>query len=144
MSTGKHWHSALIIGDEGDDVSASVGGLGGTGKEAGLLSRRSNQASGDPDIPWRWQQLTPIHESRSRRPGMLLLGRDRVLVAGGERRSVELLHLPRGDKDRGVWTLLTQLLENDLYTTFLVNYNNDALAIGSLRTRLVKFEKSSN
>ncbi len=132
MPEGNHWHSALVIDDENDDNASVlvVGGLGGAGKEARLLSRHSNHASRDPETQWRWQRLTSMHESRSRRPGMLHLGGDRILVAGGDRRSVELLRLPRGDNDRGEWTLLIQPLEKEFYTTFLVNFNNVFLAIG--------------
>ncbi len=64
----------------------------------------------------------PMHDSRRRRPGILLLGRGRVLVASGDRRSVELLHLARTGDERGVWTLLNPHLENDVHTNFLVNF----------------------
>ncbi len=107
-----------------------VGGLGGTGKEAGLLSRRLSHASKDPEIPWRWQQLTPMHESRSTCPGMLLLGKDRVLVTGGESRSAEILHLPGDDTDIGVWTQIRMPLTMSCFRTFLVNFNNRILAFG--------------
>ncbi len=132
MFVRKHFHSAMFVGDE-DDVDVAilvVGGLGGTGKEAGLLSRRSNHASRDPEIQWRWQQLTPMHESRSRRPGMLLLGRDRVLVAGGESRSAEILQLPLNDNDSGVWTRIRMPLTKNFFITFLVNFNDRTLAFG--------------
>ncbi len=132
MFEGKLYHSALFVGDE-DDGDASVlvvGGLGATGKEAGLLSRHFNQASGDPGIPWRWQRLTPMHESRPRRPGMINLGRDRVLVAGGGSGLVEILHLPRDDNDSGVWTRIRMPLTNNFFITFLVNFNDRTLAFG--------------
>ncbi len=61
---------------------------------------------------------------------MLLIGKDRVLVAGGRSRLVELLQLPLNENDRGVWTLFTQPLTQDFYATFLVNFNNRILAFG--------------
>ncbi len=132
MFARKHFHSALFVG-EVDNVDASVlvvGGLGGTGKEAGLLSRGSTHASRDPETQWRWQRLTSMHESRSRRPGMLLLGRDRVLVAGGGSGLAEILHLPREDNDSGVWTRIRVPLTMRFFGTFVVNFNNRILAFG--------------
>ncbi len=107
-----------------------VGGFGGTGKEAGLLSGHSNQAGSDEEIQWKWQQLSQMNESRRNCPGMLLLGRDRVFVAGGGTRLAEILHLSLNDNDRGIWTLLTQPLTQAFRETFLVNCNNRILAIG--------------
>ncbi len=70
-------------------------------------------------------------EERPDGPGMLLLGRDRVLVAGGswDNATAEVLQLPRDALDRGVWTLLTHQLTQPLGTTFLVNFNARIFAV---------------
>ncbi len=107
-----------------------VGGYGGNGKEAELLTnhphqRRGGQGSGGS--AWRWQQLSPMQEKRPWRPGILLLGRERVLVVGGGvsgSKTAEILQLPRDDTDMGVWTLLTQKMTRGFCDNFLVNFNN--------------------
>ncbi len=81
--------SALFIGtgaDDGDATVLAVGGEGGTMKEAALLTNRMHQTrgqQGNRGSQWRWQQLPPMHENRPCQPGLLLLGRGRVLVCGG-------------------------------------------------------------
>ncbi len=141
MPAKKFSQSALFISHGDDDATVLVvGGCHGSGKEAAILSSRSGQPTRDQGNPWRWQKLSPMQRSRPHCPGMLLLGRDRALVAGGGNRSAEILHLPRGDKDKGVWTLLTQPVTQDFYTTFLANFNNRILAIGKSHTQLVTFD----
>ncbi len=132
MFARKHFHSALFVGHEdGDDVAVLVvGGCYGTGKEAALLSSRSNQTTRDQGNPWRWQKLPPMQMCRRHFPGMLLLGRDRVLVAGGGSRIAEILHLPRDDNDSGVWTRIRVPLTRNFFITFLVNFNNRTLTFG--------------
>ncbi len=103
MFARKHFHSELFVGDEGDDGVAVlvVGGCYGTGREAAILSRHSNQTTRDQANSWKWQKLSPMQMCRRHCPGMLLLGRDRVLVAGGGSRIAEILQLPRDDNDSG-------------------------------------------
>ncbi len=128
--------SALFIGDEDGDVAVLVvGGHGGTGKEAEILTsrpRRTRRDQGSEGDPWRWQQLSPMQRGRPNRPGMLRLGKERVLVVGGSRniRSAEVLQLSLGDNDRGVWTLLNESLTQQFGKPFLVNFNNRILAFG--------------
>ncbi len=89
MDKGYCAQSALFIGtgdDEEDAVVLVVGGTGGTGKEAALLTTRPHQTTAvqaNQDGQWRWQQLSPMHEKRDYLPGLLPLGRERVLVCGG-------------------------------------------------------------
>ncbi len=58
--------SALFIGtrdDEGDAIILVVGGEGGTGKEAALLTNRPHQtiaAQGNRGGQWRWCELSPF------------------------------------------------------------------------------------
>ncbi len=106
-----------------------VGGNGGTGKEAELLTsrpRRTRRVQGNQGNPWRWQQLSS--------PGMLRLGKERVLVVGGSRniRSAEVLQPSYGDNDRGVWTVLNESLSQKFGKPFLVNFNKRILAFGKL------------
>ncbi len=135
MSKEKHLQSALFIGNGDDDAAVVVvGGEGGNGHEAELLTNRPHQrgeeqGSGGGD-PWRWRQLSPMREGRWNRPGILLLGRERVLVVGGNRKTAEVLQLPRDDNDQGVWTLLTQPLTRGFDITFLVNFNNRIVGVG--------------
>ncbi len=128
----KHFNSALFVGDEGNDGVAVlvVGGCYGTGKEAAILSTRSNQTTRDLGNPWRWQKLSPMQMRRRHCPGMLLLRRDRFLVAGGGSRTAELLHLPREDNDSGVWTRIQVPLTKNFFITFRANFNNRILAFG--------------
>ncbi len=136
MSQANVCQSALFIGDEeGDDVAILiVGGNCGTGKEAEMLTsrpRRTRRDQGKGGNPWRWQQLSPMQMGRHGHPGMLRLGKERVLVVGsGRGRSAEILQLPRGDNDRGVWTLLCETMTQQFGKTFLVNFNNRILAFG--------------
>ncbi len=131
MPAKKFSQSALFISHGDDDAAVLVvGGCHSTGKEAAILSSRLDQTTRDQRNPWSWQKLSSMQRSRPHCPGMLLLGRDRVLVAGGGNRLAKVLQLPRDDNDNGVWTLLTQLVTQDFYTTFLANFNNRILAIG--------------
>ncbi len=130
-------HSALCIGDEegGDVALLIVGGNGGSGSEAELLTsrpRRLRRDHGSRGNPWRWQRLSPMQSGRPNHPGMLRLGKERVLVVVGGRgvRSAEIVQLPRGDNDRGVWTLLRETMTQQFGKTFLVNFNNHVLAFG--------------
>ncbi len=143
MSKENFWQSALFIGDGDDDAAILVvGGGGGNNNEAELLTNRplqrgEEQGSGGGD-PWRWQQLSPMREARPERPGILLLGRERVLFVGGGSNTAEVLQLPRDEHDQGVWTLLTQPLSRGFGLTFLVNFNNRIVAVGELSINLVK------
>ncbi len=143
MSTSSYYQSALCIGNGDDDaVVLVVGGYGGTGKEAALLTNRPHQAEGEqdnPDSEWRWQQLSPMLEKRSCCPGLLPLGGKRVLVCGGYngRRTVEMLQLPRDDNEKGVWTLLPQPMTQGFRTSFLVNLNHRMFGVGVLLFFLV-------
>ncbi len=145
MSKESCAQSALFIGNGDDDAAVLVvGGGGGNGDEAELLTNRPHQGRGEQESgngggAWRWQQLSPMREARWNRPGILLLGRERVLVVGGYYgcKTAEVLQLPHDDNDRGVWTLLTQPLTRDFYGTFLVNFNNRILAVGELFINLV-------
>ncbi len=136
MSKESYAQSALFIGNGDDDATVLVvGGGGGNGDEAELLTNRPHQGRGEQGSggsdPWRWQQLSPMREARPVSPGILLLGRERVLVVGGGSsgsNTAEVLQLPRGDNDRGVWTLLTQPLSRDFRRTFLVNFYNRIVA----------------
>ncbi len=137
MSKGSSGQSALFIstGDGDDDATLLVvGGQGGNGKEAELLTNRPPQRRGEQGSggsAWRWRQLSPMQESRCDRPGLVLLGRERVLVVGGGgNKTAEILQLPRDDTDMGVWTLLTQQMTRDFYDNFLVNFNNRIVVVG--------------
>ncbi len=88
MSKKSRSQSALFIGDGDDDAAVLiVGGDNGNENEAALLTNRPHQGRGDQGggggDPWRWQQLSPMREKRWDGPGILLLGRERVLVVGG-------------------------------------------------------------
>ncbi len=138
MSKGRSLQSALVIGtgDGDDDATVLVlGGVGGDRNEAELLTnrppqRRGEQASGGS--AWRWRQLSPMQEKRCNRPGILLVGRGRVLVVGGAwgNKTAEIFQLPRDDTDMGVWTLLTQQMTRGFYDNFLVNFNNRIVVVG--------------
>ncbi len=137
--------SALFIGtaddDEGDAVVLVVGGYGGNSNEAALLTNRQRQArgeQGDRGGQWRWHQLSPMQEARPYSPGLLLLGRGRVLVCGGDlSRTAEILQLPRDDNDGGVWTLLNQEMTRRYGFTYLVNFDNRIVAVGESLITLV-------
>ncbi len=137
MSKRSYWQSALFIGTGDDDDDAAVlvvGGYGGSGDEAALLTSHPHQTRGEQGH-FSWQQLSPMQEKRPYRPGLVLLGRERVLVCGGGdssggSRTAEILQLPHDGNDRGVWTLLTQPMTQGFGTTFLVNFNNRIVAFG--------------
>ncbi len=142
MSKGSYWQSALFIGDGDDDAAVLVvGGEGGNGNEADLLTNRPHQRGGEQGsgggVPWRWRQLSPMRERRSYRPGILLLGSERVLVVGVGSQTAEILQLPRDVSDPGVWTLLTQPLSPGFKETFLVNFSNRIVAVGELHINLI-------
>ncbi len=127
--------STLFIGNGDDDAEVLVvGGCGGKNNEAMLLTNRPHQGRGEQASgggAWRWQQLSPMQKARRYQPGILLLGRERVLVVGGGgKKTAEILQLPHDDNDRGVWTFLTQSLSQAMYRTFLVNFNNRVVAVG--------------
>ncbi len=143
MSKEMHLQSALFIGNGDDDAAVLVvGGWGSNGNEAELLTNRPYQRRGEQGSgggAWRWQQLSPMRKARPWTPGILLLGRERVLVVGGYDgcKTAEVLQLPHGDNDRGVWTLLTQPLTRDFEITFLINFNNRIVAVGELCINLI-------
>ncbi len=125
MSKEKRLQSALFIGNgDDDDAVLVVGGDGGNGHEAELLTNRPHQwrgeqGSGGGGDPWRWQQLSPMQERRPFRPGILLLGRERVLVVGGSFngcKTAEVLQLPRDDNDRGVFGLFSPSHSHGAFT----------------------------
>ncbi len=138
MSKASAFQSALCIGTADNDDDAAVlvvGGYGGNENEAELLTNRPPQRRGERasgGSAWRWQQLSPMQESRWRRPGILLLGRERVLVVGGAwgSKTAEVLQLPRDNNDKGVWTLLTQQMTHSFMDNFLVNFNNRIVVVG--------------
>ncbi len=138
--------SALCIGNGDNDVVVLVvEGCGGKSNEAELLSNRPHKPRTNPGnlvTQWRWHKLSPMQEVRPCRPGLLLLGRERVLVCGGgdssgRKRTAEILQLPRDDDDMGVWTLITQPMTHGFCTAFLVNFNNRIVAVGELLINLV-------
>ncbi len=144
MSHANICQSALFIGvEEGDDVAVLVvGGNCGTGSEAEMLTsrpRRTRREQGKQGFPWRWQQLSPMQSGRPNHPGMLRLGKERVLVVGnGRGRSAEILQLPRGDNDKGVWTLLHETMTQEFAKTFLANFNGRILAFGESLVKHVR------
>ncbi len=143
MDKGYCGQSELSIGtgnDEEDAFVLVVGGRGGTGNEAALLTNRPHQTTavqGNRGGHWRWQQLSPMQEKRYCQPGLLLLRGERVLVCGGGTffgsRTAEILQLPRDHNDsKGVWTLLTQEFTHGFQSTYLVKFNNRIIAVGEL------------
>ncbi len=148
MFTRSQCQSALIIGtgdDDGDAAILVVGGWGGTGKEAALLVNRPHQTRGEQGYrggQWRWRQLSPMQKSRGNRPGLLLFGSGRVLVCGGSRllfggRTAEILQLPRGDNEKGVWTVLTQEFTQYFSINYLVQFYDRIVAVGESLITLV-------
>ncbi len=149
MSKPSNYQSALgfVEGDD-DAVVLVVGGLGGTGKEAELLSSHPRQSTGEQsngDKEWKWLQLSPMLHGRPCRPGVLLLGGERVLVCGGggggsgggEGRCAEILQMPRGDNDKGMWTMLTHSMTQDFWKTFFIKFNHRIVAVGELLMNIV-------
>ncbi len=61
---------------------------------------------------------------------MLVCGSDLITAA-------EILQLPRGDNERGVWTLLTQEMTQYFSRTYLMNFNNRIVAVGESLITLV-------
>ncbi len=126
MSKANNCQSALLMSTSGNDDDAAVlvvGGYEGNQNEAALLTNRPRQrrgVQGSGGSAWRWQQLSPMQEKRWERPGILLLGRERVLVVGGgNNKTAEILQLPQDDNDKGVWTLLTQQMAKPFWIAFL-------------------------
>ncbi len=81
-----------------------------------------------------------MHESRPYQPGLLLLGRGRVLVCGGGAdgsRPAEILQLPRGDNENGMWILLNQEMTQTFLFTYLFNFENRIVAVGESLITLV-------
>ncbi len=145
MSKASYYQSALFMSTSGNDDDAAVlvvGGFGGNGNEAELLTNRPHQRRGEHgsgSSAWRWQQLSPMQDIRPWRPGILLLGRERALVVGGgNNKTAEILQLPRDDTDMGVWTLLTQQMTKSFLTTFLVSFNNRIVVVGELVFNVVR------
>ncbi len=122
-------------GNDDDAAVLVVGGYGGDHKEVELLTNRPPQRGGEQGsggCAWRWRQLSPMQEKRYQRPGLVVLGRERVLVVGGAwgNKTAEILQLPRDDTDMGVWTLLTQQMTRCFSDNFLVNFNNRIVVVG--------------
>ncbi len=130
MSKQKAFHSALCIeGGAGGATLLVIGGRGDVERDAELLSNHSYPSEAERGGPWRWQKLPQMLEPRAFHPGMLLLGKGRVLVAGGWSETAKILQLPRDASDRGVWTLLTRPMTQELGETFLVNFNHRIIAL---------------
>ncbi len=141
MSEHNFNQSALFIStghdDDDDEAVLVVGGCGGTGKGAALLTNRLRQARGEQgnrETQWKRQPLFPMHEARPCQPGLLLLGKERVLVCGGGFISLsttaEILQLPRADNDMGIWTLLTQPMSQGFLSTYFINFDERIVAVG--------------
>ncbi len=123
------------LGNDDDAAVLVVGGCGGDGKEAELLTNRPPQRGGEQGSggsAWRWRQLSSMQEKRYQSPGILLLRGERVLVVGGAlgSKTAEILQLPRNDTDKGVWTLLTQRMTKPFWIAFLLNFNNRIVVVG--------------
>ncbi len=144
MPISRFDQSVLFIGTEddvdGDAAVLVVGGQGGNENEAALLTNRTPQARGEQGNrggQWRWQQLPPMQVKRPWQLGLLLLGRRRVLVCGGcWGATPEILQLPRGEKENGVWTL-TKKMTYYFSFTYLVNFNDRIVALGESIITLV-------
>ncbi len=109
MPTARSGASALCV-KQAPDVVLVVGGFKNKSLNcAELLYDDASQAG----QPWRWRQLSPMHET-CERPGMLLLSGNeeiqRILVAGGSNQTAELLTIAcRNTSDRGQWTSIAPL-----------------------------------
>ncbi len=136
MPTGRYDASALCVQSRPEAVLV-VGGQNvssETSRCAELLTYTAG-ASGGGGGAWRWRKLNEMNEGRIDRPGMLLLqaggDRQRVLVAGGESRTAEILQLSCSDpSDCGQWTQIADLSEQ-FYYTFLVEWSNRIFTIGA-------------
>ncbi len=130
--------AVLLVG--GKDISLPVEYDDGNGvfssqapRCAELLTHTSGASGGGG--AWRWRKLNKMHEARYCRPGMLVLqaggDRQRVLVAGGESRTAEILQLSCSDPtDCGQWTLIANLSTGS-NSTSLVQCSNRIFAFGS-------------
>ncbi len=101
MPTIRHIASALCV----DDTSEAILIVGGYDATTGgpccaeLLIRTIGQSV---DERWNWRKLNLMHAHRISQPGISLMmppsdHRQRVLVAGGESASAEMLQLSYGD-----------------------------------------------
>ncbi len=137
MPTGKYGASALCVQSRPDAVLV-VGGYNRSPEAprcAELLIHTAGASEGVEGGVWRWRKLNEMHEGRIRRPGMLLLqaggDRQRVLVAGGESRTAEILQLSCSDpNDCGQWTQIAPLSE-EFNGASLVEWSNRIFAISS-------------
>ncbi len=138
MPTGRYGASALCR-QCGPDTVLVVGGYGFSSEApqcAELLTHTAG-ASGGGGGAWQWRKLSNMHEGHEHRPGMLLLqaggDRQRVLVAGGQSSTAEILQLSCSDPSGcGQWTLIAPLSE-EFYDTLLV------FAIGSFLANITPF-----
>ncbi len=87
---------------------------------------------------WKWRALSPMSEGRAW-PAVLQLGpqdarnrSQRILVAGGDRTTAEILRVDCSDaSDRGQWTQIAPL-SRELSTTCLVSLSDRVLALCKL------------
>ncbi len=136
MPTKRYNASALCLQNRPEAVLV-VGGNNpswGASRCAELLIHTAGASAGGGDA-WRWRKLNKMHEGREIRPGMLLLqaggDRQRVLVAGGESRTAEILQLSCSEpSDYGQWTLIAPLSKYFSFS-FLIEWSNRIFAIGS-------------
>ncbi len=134
MSIERSSPSALLICNEDDDTRVLVvGGYAEARNGVELLSSRLHRTQGRQNaggVSWSWRTLSPMLNGRWCHPGMLLLGKNRVLVVGGDSKTAEIFHLPRDDNDKGVWTCLTNPMSRSFFLTFLVNLSDHIFAFG--------------
>ncbi len=129
MPTARSGASALCV-KQAPDVVLVVGGCKNKFLNcAELLYDDASQAG----QPWRWRQLSPMHESRLE-PGVLLLSDNediqRILVAGGSNQTAELLTISCTNRaDHGQWTSIAPF-SRKFYETSLVCFNGRILAFG--------------
>ncbi len=115
----KRWDASALCMQDGPEAVLVVGGCNSSSSEAPrrcaeLLTHTAGASGGGG--AWRWRKLNEMHEGREYRPGMLLLpagcDRQRVLVAGGNSRTAEILQLSCSDpSDCGQWTRIAGLSE---------------------------------
>ncbi len=87
---------------------------------------------------WQWRMLSPVSEGRAW-PAVLQLGpqdtqnrTQRILVAGGERTTAEILRVDCSDtSDRGQWTQIAPL-SRELSATCLVALDDRVLSLCKL------------